>query len=430
MKTIAKIGVLIISVFLYSGCASYIAVRTEVYRGTDLITPKTFRKQVIEMAQATRGTMQKLDKVVADPAAADFGRMVATFKFYLPSDLYGTPAKYEKAYKTAIEDKVLKPQQAMIDYIVKASKDVEGSAAAGASDADLRRRLKELQTDIQKLIEGTQSRLDRIHKAELHVYVSHIDRKFEKGRRQAPEVKKTDSELAKTTGLPVDNDAERASAVAFLRDQIRLENLQIAELINGAVVAPVQSVQSEIARTLVVSLGDPNIPIIIVADPAKWGQYVNDVRSTNFFGNSETAFRMEGLGENHIKSVLFDPSEVTKVGLNVFSTALRITAAAYGFPLPKDQGTQTNNASEQQTVSKPYIDAEVKQINASRLIRGQRMEKYFWKVADRANRFSAPATLGSAAPNGEVADLADLIDCMADEIQNPQTVKCGGTHGN
>ena len=247
------------------------------------------------------------------------------------------------------------------------------------------------------------------------------------------------AELANAAGLPVTTDSERVEAIDFLERQIRIEGTDAADLIGRALLSELRQAQS-LAGALMISLSDPNVPRVVGEGPEfdrYWRKYVNDVSSTNVLGNSETAFRMEGLGESHIKSVIFDPSEVTKIGLSVFSNTLKITAAAYGLPASTNAtGTSTTTTTTDATgtgtgaataaaVSKPVIDAEVGQLSADRAVRGQKMETLFWKAASAQTSLGADGT--AAAPAEAVKALANLIDCVAQEIEKPQTKKCGGT---
>lgn len=273
---------------------------------------------------------------------------------------------------------------------------------------------------MQQLIDGIQARVDQVTKAEQQV--------FGRAVRLNAEALPNDR-LSRATGLTVTTAADKRAAGDFLARRAEVAVLDVGDAVGRGLLAPIEAAKQATTETLMLPLGDPNVARIVGKETElHWRKYVNDVYTTNWFGNSETAFRMEGLGENHIKSVLFDPSEVSKVGMNVFSNTLRITAAAYGFALPQQekkdaQGNVTETIPA--TPTKAGIDAEIARIRGDGSVRGLKMEQLFWKSADAAAKVAGTASATAAADS--VKAIADLIDCMADEIEKPQTKKCGGS---
>lgn len=417
---ICRLAMLLLAAVFATGCASHLSVRTEVYDGFGLITNTTFGARSAERARATRDAIDALDTTIVGPVTEEFIRTIGVIDDTVPGAVTGGPDAFRTSYLSGVHDRVLLPLQPEIDRIRRKANEVESQARAGAGNDELRARLVELQTELQQLVDGVQTRLDRVTQTERKT--------FERAVRLNAASLSSDR-LTAATGLPATTPEAKVAAIDFLARRADVAILDVGDAIGRALLAPIKAAKQATTEALMLPLGDPNVARIIgLETAAHWKKFVNDVHSTHWFGNSEAAFRMEGLGENHIKSVLFDPSEVTKVGLNVFSNTLRITAAAYGFSLPQEekkdaQGNVTETIPA--TQSKAGIDAEVARIQGDRSVRGLKMEQLFWKSADAASKVTGTAT--DAAPADVVTALADLIDCMADEIAKPQTKKCGGT---
>jgi len=362
--------------------------------------------------------VQRLDAIFIEPTADEYIRAITELKKLTPESTAGDPEQFRPSYITAVKNEI-KPLQPQINRVVSAAENVLKSAYASTSNENVRKDMSELQIEMQKLIEGLQTGLDNVSKSEQKAVIDSINTAYDVTISSGAWNK-----LATITGLPVNSPEEKQAAKSSLKQKVNIVRLDFPQAIR-TLLAPILDVQSGTSDLLMLPLSDPNVPIVVGSDDTKWRKWVNDVYSTNFFGNSEVAFRMEGLGENHIKGVLFDPSQVTKVGLNVFSVALRTTAAAYGLPLPSvTQSDTTQSTQSVNNLSKPLIDAEIGRIRSNRNVRGQRMETLFWKVsnADVTNKGTPPQ-----ANTESYNKLADLIECMADEIENPQTIKCGGS---
>ncbi len=417
---IRRPAILLLAVAFATGCASHLSVQTEVYDGFGLVTNATFGARAAERARATRDAVDALDTTVVAPVTEEFVRTIGVIHATVPDAVSGGPEAFRTSYLSGVRDRVLQPLQPEIDRIRRKANDIESRARAGEGNDDLRARLVELQTELQQLVDGVQARLDQVTQTERKTFAKVV-------RLNAESL--SPDRLAAATGLPATTATAKVAAVDFLVHRADVAMLDVGDAVGRALLAPVEAAKQATTEALMLPLGDPNVARIIGADTTlHWKKFVNDVHTTHWFGNSEAAFRMEGLGENHIKSVLFDPSEVTKVGLNVFSNTLRITAAAYGFSLPQEEKKDAQgNVLETipATQSKAAIDAEVARIQGDRSVRGRKMEQLFWKSADAASKVTGTAT--DAAPADVVTALADLIDCMADEIAKPQTKKCGGT---
>lgn len=450
---------------LLGACASQLTVRTEVHTGEGLENPKSFAETVSERARATREALRTLQTDVAIMPTDRFGAAISSFSRLLPARVAGTPDEFRQNYRDRFKD-LTRPLNGEMERLIEKTKQIEASAAARPTSEELRVALSTLQADLAQLSDALQVRLNRVREDQQRLHTSTIDKNYPpmaQLRKSMDEALKSTipdaaaraqdvesrmkaryEELASATGLPVTTDSERREAIEFLDRQIRIEGTDAADLIGRSLLTPLRQAESQIAGALIISLSDPNVPRI-VGEGAEydrfWRKYVNDVTSTNVLGNAETAFRMEGLGESHIKSVIFDPSEVTKIGLSVFSNTLRITAAAYGMPLPTSNSTTasttttttdttatatgTATAAASASMSKPAIDAEVGQLGADRAIRGQKMETLFWKTASAQASLGADGTAAAAAE--VVKTIADQIECLAAEIEKPQTKKCGGT---
>jgi hypothetical protein len=400
-------------------CASHLSVRTEIYDGEGLVTGKSFSARAAERARATREAVNAIEATVVQPVTEDFLRTIRTIAETVPEAVAGGAEKFRDDYVAGIRDRALRPLQPEIDHLRGKAGSIESKALAGAGNDELRADLVGMQTELQQLIDAVQARVDQVTRTEQQVFVRAV--------RLNVEALPNDR-LTTLTGLAVTTAAEKRAAADFFVRRAEVAVLDVGDAVGRALLAPVEAAKQATTETLMLPLDDPNVARIVGKETdLHWRKYVNDVYSTNWFGNSETAFRMEGLGENHIKSVLFDPSEVSKVGMNVFSNTLRITAAAYGFALPQQekkdaQGNVTETIPA--TPTKAGIDSEIARIQGDRTVRGLKMEQLFWKSTDAASKVAGTAADTAAAD--AVKAIADLIDCMADEIEKPQTTKCGG----
>lgn len=456
MRTLTRLAVTCMALLL-SACASHLTVQTEVHTGDGLESPKSFAATATDRALATRAALRTLQTDVSRLPADRFGAAIESFSRLLPGRVAGTPAEFRENYRDHLEE-LMRPLDGEIEQLIQQTMQIETLAASRSTSEELRVALGGLQADLAQVADAVQVRLNRARDNQQRLHISTIEKNYrpmEEQKKGIDDALKTTmpnsdarkaevdrlmkvryEELEKATGLPVATDSEIREAVRFLERRVRIEGTEAAVLIGRALLAPMRQAESQIAGALIISLSDPNVPRIIgEASIPYWRKYVNDVSSTNILGNAETAFRMEGLGESHIKSVIFDPSEVTKIGLSVFSNTLRITAAAYGLPLPAANTTTTTTTNNPPTtgaattaataaMSKPVIDAEVGQLSADRAVRGQKMETLFWKTASAQGSLGTDADAAASAV--AVKALADLIDCLAEEIEKPQTKKCGG----
>lgn len=411
--------VLLIAMFA-TGCASHLSVRTEIYDGAGLIpTSRSFPARAAERARETREALDALEETVVTPLTESFVETIRTLKETVPEAVAGTPEQFRDSYVSGIRRRTVVALRPEIDRIRKRALLIESRVSAAASNEELHGYLVEMQAELQQLIHALQIRVEQTTATEQATFMRVV-------RLNAEAL--SASMLTSATGLAISTPQDKGAAVDFLARRAEVAFLDVGHAVGAALIAPVEAAKQGTTEVLMLPLGDPNVALIVGASTEPhWRKYVNDVYSTNWFGNSETAFRMEGLGENHIKSVLFDPSEVTKVGMNVFSNTLRITAAAYGFSLPQqEKKDQQGNVTETipATPSKAGIDAEIARIEGDRSVRGSKKEQLFLKSADAASKVSGTGTDTAAA--AAVTALADLIECMADEIAKPQTKKCGG----
>jgi hypothetical protein len=255
-----------------TGCASHLSVRTEVYAGKDLVLPSSFPARAAERARATRQAMEALDTTIVMPVTDEFVRTLAVIKQTVPDAIAGTPEQFRSSYLTGIRTRVLQPLQPEIERVRSKAREIEARAQAGGGGDDLRAPLVELQDDLQQVIEGLQTRLTSVTQREEHLFVKAV--RDAAGKLDA-------AALATATGLDVTNGG-RAAAVDLLARRARVAFLDVSDAVGRRLLAPVEAAKTATAETLMLPLGDPNVPIIVGSPETHWRQFVNDVTSTNY----------------------------------------------------------------------------------------------------------------------------------------------------
>jgi hypothetical protein len=229
---------------------------------------------------------------------------------------------------------------------------------------------------------------------------------------------------------------ERRRTSAMLTEAraiVRAHTAPEDSVLEAIIVAHPLSLVKAADETIHIPLSDPAVPIIVAAaaqkDSKVWRPGVNGVRSFNQFGNAEIAFRMDGLGDSHLKSVIFDPSQAMKTGFAISTKALEVTAAAFGgasFAQPA-RATGTGTPAEPTTApaltTKPAIDAEILRMQSSAALRREAIEALFWEVVSIGKGLPATATDDASA---QARSLLTAVNCAKNEIADPQGRQCGG----
>jgi len=84
-------------------------------------------------------------------------------------------------------------------------------------------------------------------------------------------------------------------------------------------------------------LDDPRAATVVYAPNEHWTGQFNGTLCSGWFGNSDCAVKMEGLGSFTLKGVRLDATKITQATFSVAKETIQIAAAAYGVPIPKSQ---------------------------------------------------------------------------------------------
>jgi hypothetical protein len=118
----------------------------------------------------------------------------------------------------------------------------------------------------------------------------------------------------------------------------------------------VKNVQSIKASGLIGGAGildDPRAASVVYAPPEHWKGSFNQTVCNGWFGNTDCAVKMEGLGDFTLKGVRLDATKITQATFSVARQAIQVVAAVYGVPVPKSQPTPTATGSQGNEVQAP-----------------------------------------------------------------------------
>jgi hypothetical protein len=82
-------------------------------------------------------------------------------------------------------------------------------------------------------------------------------------------------------------------------------------------------------------LDDPRAAAVVYAPKQYWSRQFNQTFCSGWFGNTDCAVKMEGLGSFTIKGVRLDAAKITQATFSVAREAIQTVAAVYGVPVPK-----------------------------------------------------------------------------------------------
>lgn len=443
MKRSTLILAAVCTALLGAGC-SHLRVQTEVYTNRTGLAADGLPGRVAEIATIAHHSLDGYESRLETAAVEDYWKLINTLKSEHPVIFQASAEDYVKSFTIVIRE-ALAPVRTSADAARRLAVQLGASGGSGKTfkDADnLIAGIAQLKLLIDATASQAQSALDGIAAREIAHYREAIEANYlftqtrtvraKNGRTTTVTVFPNDANLAQASGMRVTN-ATRAAAVEKLVQNIKNLTVRDDAILREELVAIAKNVAATVPDVAIVPLHDENIPTIIT-DQANWKRAVNDVRSTNIFGNAEIAFRMDGLGDSHIKGILFDPSEAIKAGLDVFSKALQVTAAAYaGRPIGTTTTTGTGNDQAGTTtatttgaataVSKPAIDAEIAEGEAALVARTERLQSLFWNVI--AIGRAAPADDAAASP-GVAKELIALAKCAGTDLVDGENRKCGG----
>jgi hypothetical protein len=430
-----------IFVALLSAACSHLRVRTEVYRNPDpnALEPDGAPRRVAELATIAYQSLEGYEDRLASSATAEYRKHIETLKAELP-DLFPLSTQVYVSEFASVIQNALDPVRKSGNGVRQLARQLGAAGGSGQAFKDvdnLVAGVAQLKLLSDAIASQAHAALEGIASTEISSYrdavrvnylISAAKRVQAKdGKVRTVTVFSNDAELEMRSGLKIADEKTRAVAIDHLVQRIENMTVRNDAVFRDELVAIARSVAATMPAVEIIPLHDANIPAIIASPQDHWKRYVNDVTSTTIFGNAEIAFRMDGLGDNHIKGVLFDPSEAIKAGLDVFSKALKVTAAAYGARLPSTASTGTGGGTSMTTdsaaISKPAIDAEIAAAEAATAARTERLQSLFWNVVAIAR--AAPADDAGAAP-GVAKELISLAKCAGTDLIEGKVRKCGG----
>jgi hypothetical protein len=108
-------------------------------------------------------------------------------------------------------------------------------------------------------------------------------------------------------------------------------------------------------------LGDPRASAVVYAPDEYWKGQLNETFCRGWFGNTDCAVKMEGLGGFTLKGVRLDATKITQATFSVAREAIQTVAAVYGVPIPKGQPATTGaSGKESSAAATVEIDSPVK----------------------------------------------------------------------
>jgi len=453
---------LLAATLLSTGCATYLRVSTEVYDGP--VPPDPLPASAARMGAIAENAVSDYGTRAADTAADNFVQVIAKLQAefatgeHPPFGNASSLSGFRESFRIAA-DEALVPARRSAEATRAVAQQLQSFACPPAptpADKDrphapanacppevaddllIEQYLVTLRNSLTETARLGRVAIEQINNEEVALYRSLITRNFDTARNgEFPK----DAELAQRTGRAQIRDAadRHAATMAVIAtvDAIT-KNLRAADdrLLESLLVSQPLNAKQILVKTEMVPLHDPAIRMIL-AQPEEanvWKKYVNDVESFNQFGNAEIAFRMDGLGDSHIKGVLFDSSQAMKTGFSVLAKTVEATATAFGGANfapsktadPKDAiggASAVEGATDPaaQLTSKPAIDAEVARLGSASAMRRETMESLFWQLTALGK--SLPAE-GAAADQAK--KLIALLECAQNEIADPKGRRCGG----
>lgn len=94
---------------------------------------------------------------------------------------------------------------------------------------------------------------------------------------------------------------------------------------------------------------DESISILANAGDQYWKGLSNQCFAAGFIGNTDIAFRQNGIADYTIKGVRVDAEQATKATFSTLRQTLKIVAAGYGIPVKLQTGSATSNVSATET---------------------------------------------------------------------------------
>jgi hypothetical protein len=82
---------------------------------------------------------------------------------------------------------------------------------------------------------------------------------------------------------------------------------------------------------------DVRASTVVYAPSENWNGKFNQTVCSGWFGNTDCAVKMDGLGDFTIKGVRLDAAKITQATFSVATQTIQMAAAIYGFPVPKNQ---------------------------------------------------------------------------------------------
>lgn len=443
-----------------SGCASYMRVTTEVYVGK--LPPDELPATAAETASIAQNALDGYEDRARSVGEKSYDTLIRKLIAEYPTffgDESSIPA-FKESLRPALE-RALQPahdlaeQARILARQLGAPSGTIPSVAPIKDAANLEQGLLQLKSLLERAGKAGQDGVRGISAAETDLYRSVLKKNFQISVLRTSIVRKrkvqekffpNDELLATKSGKKIDSPEARKAAIEALIKEIADVRVAGDAQLERALVSPALDASRVVTASVIVPLNDKAIPMILTApdDATSWKKSVNDVVSWNWFGNSEVAFRMDSLGDSHIKGILFDPSEAMKTGFNVFTKALEITASAYGANLSATKTAATGSTATTTTTtttgeaatgateasssppsapSKPAIDAEMARNATKASTRSEAMESLFRRLTEIGK--ALPAADDVASP-GAAKKLLEIVKCAQDELADPTGRQCGG----
>ncbi len=188
----------------------------------------------------------------------------------------------------------------------------------------------------------------------------------------------------------------------------------LKDTLDAVSIDPLEREELEIGTVERLPLTDARVAEIVGAPNEDWAKYVNDVKVTGYFGNSEFSIVMRNLGNYHLKGVVFDPSQVSQATLDTMAQAVNMVAAAYGVPV---RVGDSDSSTAQQPSSIPMILGELAGIEHAEETRRARMAELFSKLLAQETAISAAANSDTEAGNRKDT-IAKLIKDAANQLRS------------
>ncbi len=449
-----------VAFLLSSGCITNLRVSTEVYKGELPADP--LPQTVAKLGWLAETSLQDYGKRAEETAADNYARVLqALLDRYPELAEFGITSESIPAFRTsmvnaahtalapamesaATASEIARQLQSVACPSSNAEKSASPCTDTRPGDEILRQWIVALREKVSETARLGRAAIDRINDEEVAQYRTFLRGNFENPRRDG--TFPNDATLARFTGrTSIRNAAERRAAVTRLladADAItRSLRAQDDRVLQSLLVGKALAVNQVLSTTAIVPLDDEAIPMILAqteTTPGVWKKYVNDVVSNNQFGNAEIAFRMDGLGDSHIKGIVFDASQAMKTGFSVLAAGVEATATAFGgavFAAPvAAQGSAASSgaaAGEAKPApapaanplsSKPAIEAEVARLASATAMRRDLMESLFWDLTALAKGLPADSEAAADAAKKLIA----LLGCAENELAEPQGRRCGG----